>query len=77
MAGRRVKVSHDKLSQFRVEHLEVLQQVFTEVLAVLLQQVLVSLQAAREAKARDYKARVDAALVAPPLRLLLALSPGE
>jgi transposase len=111
-----VKVSHDKLSQFRVEHLEVLEQVFTEVLSVLLQQRLVSLeqvaqdgtrvrasasapsfrrerslwecreqaelhlkavlaqkedpelthrqQAAREAKARDYKARVDAALEA-------------
>ena len=111
-----VKVSHDKLSQFRVENLEVLQQVFTDVLSVLLQQGLVSLeqvaqdgtrvrasasapsfrreqslvecreqaelhlravlaqkedpeltrgqQAAREAKARDYKARVDAALEA-------------
>jgi transposase len=111
-----VKVSHDKLSQFRVEHLEVLQQVFTDVLSVLLQQGLVGLeqvaqdgtrvrasasapsfrreqsleecreqaelhleavlaqkddpeltrgqQAAREAKARDYKARVEAALEA-------------
>ena len=111
-----VKVSHDKLSQYRVEHLEVLQQVFTDVLSVLLQQGLVSLeqvaqdgtrvrasasapsfrresslqecrqqaelhlevvlaqkddpeltrgqQATREAKAREYKARVDAALEA-------------
>jgi transposase len=111
-----VKVSHDKLSQFRVEHLEVLQQVFTDVLSVLLQQGLVSLeqvaqdgtrvrasasapsfrressleecreqaelhleavlaqkddpeltrgqQATREAKARDYQERVDAALEA-------------
>ena len=111
-----VEVSHDKLSQFRVEHLEVLQQVFTDVLSVLLQQGLVSLeqvaldgtrvrasasapsfrressleecreqaevhltavlaqkddpeltrgqQATREAKARDYQARVDAALEA-------------
>lgn len=109
-----VKVSHDKLSQFRVEHQEVLQQVFTDVLSVLMQQGLVGLeqvaqdgtrvrasasapsfrreqsllecreqaelhlkavlaqkddpeltdgqQAVREAKARDYKARVEAAL---------------
>ena len=111
-----VTVSHDRLSQFRVEHLEVLQQVFTDVVSVLLQQGLVSLeqvaqdgtrvrasasapsfrresalgecreqaelhleavlaqkddpeltrgqQATREAKARDYQARVDAALEA-------------
>lgn len=111
-----VTVSHDKLSQFRVEHLEVLQQVFTDVVSVLLQQGLVSLeqvaqdgtrvrasasapsfrressleecreqaelhleavlaqkddpeltrgqQATREAKARDYQERVDAALEA-------------
>lgn len=111
-----MKVSHDKLSGFRVEHPEVLEKVFTQVLAVLLQQGLVGLeqvaqdgtrvrasasapsfrrersleecreqaelhlkavlaqkddpeltrrqQAAREAKARDYEARVDAALQA-------------
>jgi hypothetical protein len=39
-----VEVSHDVLSQFRVEHLEVLQEVFTQVLSVLLQQQLVSLE---------------------------------
>jgi transposase len=39
-----VEVSHDVLSQFRVEHLEVLQEVFTQVLSVLLQQRLVSLE---------------------------------
>jgi transposase len=58
-----VEVSHDVLSQFRVEHLEVLQEVFTQVLSVLLQQQLVSL----ELVAQD-GTRVRASASAPSFR---------
>ena len=58
-----VEVSHDVLSQFRVEHLEVLQEVFTQLLSVLLQQQLVSL----ELVAQD-GTRVRASASAPSFR---------
>ena len=58
-----VKVSHDKLSEFRVEHPEVLEKVFTQVLAVLLQQGLVGL----EQVAQD-GTRVRASASAPSFR---------
>jgi transposase len=58
-----VEVSHDVLSQFRVEHVEVLEEVFTQVLSVLLQQQLVSL----ELVAQD-GTRVRASASAPSFR---------
>ncbi|HEX2186573.1 MAG TPA: IS1182 family transposase, partial [Chloroflexota bacterium] len=58
-----VEVSHDRLSQFRVEHQGVLEQVFNEVLSVLLQHELVSL----EQVAQD-GTRVRASASAPSFR---------
>ena len=58
-----VNVSHDRLSQFRVEHQEVLEQVFSDVLSVLMQHGLVEL----EQVAQD-GTRVRASASAPSFR---------
>lgn len=58
-----VEVSHDKLSQFRGNHLEVLQEVFTDTLAHLVHHGLVSL----ETVAQD-GTRVRASASAPSFR---------
>lgn len=58
-----VEVSHDRLSEFRVSHLEVLEQLFTDVVSLLLERELVEL----ELVAQD-GTRVRASASAPSFR---------